>query len=281
MSKKKKKVTQDVIRPTRSITTPPSTSMSTSTSTSTSDMYPSSSSYVSVSTQSSLSSLRDSLPDNPHLYHFKEIFTATKGFLSTKYSSSSSSASWRCLIRGDHVIVFQRKLTRPIDETELRQRLLVICKSHHSSIINLRGASMSGSYMYLVYDYVKGVTLAECLKNQNYTVLSNWMSRIQIAADLAHGLDYIHNSTGLQKKFIHNHIKSSSIIVTESCNCSLLNAKICHFGTAELCGETDGGSKIQGTRGYMSPEFQYSGNPTQKSDVYAFGVVILEILSGE
>ncbi|KAD2804840.1 hypothetical protein E3N88_38217 [Mikania micrantha] len=106
----------------------------------------------SVSSRSSLSSLRDFLPENPHVYNFKEIFTATKGFLSPKYSSSSSSSAWRCVIRGDDVIVFQRKCKRPIDETELRERLLVICKSHHSSLIKLRGASISGSYIYLVYD---------------------------------------------------------------------------------------------------------------------------------
>ncbi|KAL8257743.1 hypothetical protein R6Q59_029785 [Mikania micrantha] len=245
----------------------------------------------SVSSRSSLSSLRDFLPENPHVYHFKEIFTATKGFLSPKYSSSSSA--WRCVIRGDDVIVFQRKCKRPIDETELRERLLVICKSHHSSLIKLRGASISGSYIYLVYDFVTGVSLADCLKNPrnpNFTILSDWMPRIEIAADLAHGLDYIHNSTGLQKKFIHNHIKSSSVIVMQSS--SSMNAVICHFGTAELCNETDSSepdqiklnsnvTKFEGTRGYMSPEFQSTGVATQKSDVYAFGVVVLEILSGE
>lgn len=247
----------------------------------------------SVSSHSSLSSLRQSLPENPHLYDFKEIFSATNKFLSNKYSSSSSSTAWRCVIRGDDVIVFQRKFRRPIEAAELRDRLLVICKSHHSSLIKLRGASMSGSYIYLVYDYVKGASLADCLKNPknpNFTILSDWMSRIQIAADITHGLDYIHNSTGLEKKFIHNHIKSTSIIVTQSTS---LNAKICHFGTAELCGETDCISeadsskpnsrfvKFEGTRGYMSPEFQSTGVATHKSDVYAFGVVLLEILSGK
>lgn len=145
----------------------------------------------------------------------------------------------------------------------------------------------------MVYDYVAGASLSDCLrnaKNPNFTVLSSWASRIRIASDIAHGLDYVHNSTGLGFEFVHNHIKTSSIIIVEPD----LNAKICHFGTSELCGEIMRESpqpkefkrldskinKFEGTRGYMAPEFQRSGVATQKCDVYAFGVVILELLSG-
>lgn len=62
-----------------------------------------------------------------------------------------------------------------------------------------------------------------------------------------------------------------------------MRAKICHFGASDLCGEASGGrtARLEGTRGYMAPEFQVSGVATKKSDVYAFGVVVLELLSGE
>ncbi|KAF7820152.1 lysM domain receptor-like kinase 3 [Senna tora] len=250
----------------------------------------------SASSRASLSSLKDSLPDNPHIYEFSEISSATRNFHSHKFSSSSSSSSWRCSIRDKDVIVFQRKFRRPFDLPELRHRLAVICRSHHSTLVKLLGASVSGNYIYLVYEFVRGVNLAECLRNRlnpSFTDLSTWLSRMQIATDLAHGLDYIHHFSGLNSNFVHNHIKSSSIIVTEE----TLNARVCHFGTSELCDEAPSGSdsskskeikrsgsrtmRLEGTRGYMAPEYQATGVATQKTDVYAFGVVVLELLSGQ
>ncbi|VVB05960.1 unnamed protein product [Arabis nemorensis] len=283
----------------------PSTSTTTgTTTTSTSNSSKTGASSSSVASRTSLASLRESLPENPHIYDVSEIRTATNNFLANRLSSSSSKASWRCNLRGKEVVVFQRKFRRRIAKDELRDRLSDTCRSHHGSIINLLGASISGGgggggdHIYLVYEFVNGASLADCLrnpKNPNFTVLSNWNSRIQIATDLAHGIDYIHNKTGLKiENLVHNHIKSSAVIVTEPD----FNGKICHFGTAQLCGETEEMSperdesrnpkrsesraiRFEGVRGYMSPEFQASGIATQKSDVYAFGVMLLELLSGE
>ncbi|KAK2643395.1 hypothetical protein Ddye_025158 [Dipteronia dyeriana] len=309
-------------QPTQSPGSFPSTSTSgdyTLPSTSSSYTKPSSSS-ASVSSRTSLSSLRHTISESPHIYSFSEIRTATNNFLLKKYSSSSSNC-WRCSLRGRDVMIFQRKFRRKLETYNLRERLAVICRSHHNSIIKLLGASISDDYIYLVYEFINGANLSDCLrnsKNPDFTVLSTWMSRMQIATDLAHGLDYIHNNTGLNLNLVHNHIKSSSIVVTEPS----FNAKICHFGTAQLCGETDeddhernrkvpsfkreseiteiveeedekqpiptsltrsSGKEMQfeGVRGYMSPEFQATGIPTQKSDVYGLGVVMLELISGE
>ncbi|XP_027111525.1 lysM domain receptor-like kinase 3 [Coffea arabica] len=253
-----------------------------------------------------LTRLRDNLPERTHVYDISEISAATNNFKLKPFNSSSSSTSWRCTIRGQNVILIQRKFRRPMNVSELVDRLALICRSHHSSLVRLKGASISGNYIYLVYDYIQGGNLADCLrnpKNPHFTVLSDWLSRVKIAGDIAHGLDYIHHSTGLGFNFIHNHIKASSIIITPT-----LDAKICHFGTADLCGEItmdrddedndklgstkskgkmeykrsgSGRMKLEGTRGYMAPEYRDTGVATEKSDVYAFGVVILELLSGQ
>ncbi|XP_047975457.1 lysM domain receptor-like kinase 3 [Salvia hispanica] len=245
---------------------------------------------ASLSSRTSLSSLRDNLPEKTQVYDFSEIRAATNNFLAKRHSStSSSSQSWRCVLSGKDVVVFQRKLRKSTTSAAAMQKLSVISRGHFTSIVKLVGISISGEHIYLVYEYVHGSDLGLCLRSKidpNFTVLSTWMSRIQIATDVAYGLDYIHNTAGLSVDMVHKHVKSSGIIVTEPS----LNAKICHFGAAELCGEVGeegrqaaaaGERQFEGVRGYMSPEFKATGVATQKSDVYAFGVVILELMTGQ
>ncbi|XP_039162098.1 lysM domain receptor-like kinase 3 [Eucalyptus grandis] len=270
----------------------------------TSTSFPKHSSVTGTSTgtgSSSLSGFRHSLPDNPVIYDFSELRSATNNFLAKPRHSSSSSSCWRCSLRGKDVIVFRRKFRRKIEMGSLKELLGMICRSHLVSIAKLLGASVSGDNIFLAYEFVDGASLSDCLRNPkipNFTVLGTWMSRMQVAADVAHGLDYIHNNTGLNMILVHNHIKSSSVLVTEPS----FRAKICHFGTAQLCGEEDENDEgagegpsasprlkrsdsrrmqFEGARGYMSPEFRVTGVATQKSDVYSFGVVLLELLSGE
>ncbi|KAF8021574.1 hypothetical protein BT93_G1889 [Corymbia citriodora subsp. variegata] len=242
--------------------------------------------------------LKHYLHDTPHIYPFSELSSATGNFLLRPLSPSSSA--WRCSLRGRDVAVFRRRLRRPVELPRLHKLLTSICRSHHSSVAKLLGASLSESDVYLVYEFVKGANLRDCLRNRvnpDYSPLARWASRMQVATDVAHGLEYIHHCTGMNGSgFVHNRIKSSSIVITEDS----LSAKICHLGTTELCGEVaeedeplsspygprpmrtnSSAMKFEGTRGYMSPEFRSTGTPTRKSDVYAFGVIVLELLSGE
>ncbi|CAB4300911.1 unnamed protein product [Prunus armeniaca] len=218
------------------------------------------------------SHIKSSLPENPMIYDMSDIRKAI-------YSKPSWS-SLRSSLRGKDVVIFQRKSVIPLSYSVLNHRLVQISKSYHTSLIKLLGASLSKEYVYLVYEYVPGANLVNCLrnpKNPDFTVLSTWLSRMQVAADLADGLNYMHHLIGDNSTFVHNHIKSSNINVSEQKNLQL-RAKICHFATAALCGETQAlSSTAEGTRVYMAPEAQL----THKCDVYAFGVVLLELISGE
>lgn len=118
---------------------------------------------------------------------------------------------------------------------------------------------------------------------------------MQIAVDVAQGLEYMHHDSNIN--YVHNYVKSSSILVMEPG----YRARICHLGACYLAGESevqdvfdtqgdsssgiqplhrDSSLKITGTQGYMAPEYIESGIVSQKTDVYAFGVVLLELLSG-
>ncbi|XP_078148196.1 protein kinase superfamily protein [Carex rostrata] len=236
----------------------------------------------SLSLSATLSSLRDSLPS---LVSFSDLSTATNNF----HSNHLSNTSWRCPILNHDAVVFQRTFRHPLhlhsDPTVfVSSHLSNLGKSHHAALARLLGASIAGGgdHIYLIYEFVSGASLSECLrnpKNPSFTPLSTWMSRIQVAADLSDGLEYIHTQTGT----IHNRMKSSAVIITDPG----LRAKICHFGSSDLSGELEeskspkGRKRIEGTRGYMAPELLSGGRLSQQSDVYAFGVVLLELLSGE
>lgn len=252
----------------------------------------------STSTPNSLASLRDSLESlaqNPILYTSKEIADATTRFSVGRMGNSSV---WKCALRGKTVAITVRKQKRKIGD--FRSGLRDICNAHHASIVNLLGGCCEGHILYLVYEYVQGSNLGDCLRGSKvpgYTVLGSWISRMQIALDVAQGLEYMHHDSKMN--YVHNYIKSSSILVTEPG----YRARICHLGASYLAGEYDAGGifdtqgdsnanvqsrnlhqrsslKITGTQGYMAPEYIASGIVSQKADVFALGVVLLELLSG-
>ncbi|RWV82831.1 hypothetical protein GW17_00055635 [Ensete ventricosum] len=259
--------------------------------------FPSSGSKASSSSASSLTSLRESLPEPPVLYTFSELCSATGNFHSNRLPRAKSG--WRCSLRGKDAVVFQRRFHGP-DPAALPARLAALARSHHSSLVRLLGASLAGDHVYVVHEFSPGASLIDCLRNQNnpnFTPLSTWISRMQVASDLAHGLEYIHLHSS-----IHNRLKSSSVLVTEPD----FRARICHFGAADLADEIppatdeeDGkadsitppptgirrtGSRrmrIEGSRGYMAPELLAGGSISRRSDVFAFGIVLLELISGD
>ncbi|XP_057814600.2 lysM domain receptor-like kinase 3 [Cryptomeria japonica] len=250
------------------------------------------------------------LPEKPILYMFKEITEATIQFTNGRLGKSSV---YKSNLRGKIVAITTRKLQAIGD---FRSGLGRICNIHHFNLIKLLGGCCNGGRVILVYDYVQGSSLADCLRNSRmpgYTVLNTWISRMQIAIDVGKALEYMHHDTRLH--YVHNYLKSSSIIITEPG----YRAMMCHVGACYLTGEYEfednkkicdvskdksisaeiteeqgpnpchqgrkmskraKSMRITGIMGYMSPEYVSSGIVSQKDDVFAFGVILLELLAG-
>ncbi|XP_066332915.1 lysM domain receptor-like kinase 3 [Miscanthus floridulus] len=268
----------------------------------------STSSSTTASSAASLAALRDSLPELPLLFTFHDLAAATANFSAAHRlvpAAPSSSNSFRCALRGHPAAVFRRPLRR--DARDVAARLAVLGHCHHAAITRLLGAAASPdrTTLFLAYELVPDASPLSVLlrnpKNPSFTPLASWHSRLQLAADVCDALYYVH----LQADTIHNRLSASSVLVCG--DGPLPRAKIAHFGAADLAGELPvehkdddgGGSKgsssssgghrrtssrgrrIEGTRGYMAPELVAGGPPSRRSDVFALGVVLLELLSGQ
>uniref|UniRef100_A0A2P2LST2 Kinase family protein n=1 Tax=Rhizophora mucronata TaxID=61149 RepID=A0A2P2LST2_RHIMU len=153
----------------------------------------------------------------------------------------------------------------------------------HSNIIRLSGFCLHHGNTYLVYEYAESGSLSDRLRNECQKAASlclDWKQRVQIAYDVADALNYLHNYTN--PPYIHKNLKSSNILLDAN-----LRAKISNFGLARALEEEDSEGGLQltrhvvGTQGYMPPEYIENGVITPKLDVFAFGVVMLELLSGK
>ncbi|XP_057433419.1 chitin elicitor receptor kinase 1-like [Lotus japonicus] len=157
---------------------------------------------------------------------------------------------------------------------EFLAELKVLTHVHHLNLVRLIGYCVEGS-LFLVYEYIENGNLSEHLRGSGRDPLS-WPARVQIALDSARGLEYIHEHT--VPVYIHRDIKSANILIDKN-----FRGKVADFGLTKLTeyGSSSLQTRLVGTFGYMPPEYAQYGEISPKVDVYAFGVVLYELVSGK
>ncbi|GMH15162.1 hypothetical protein Nepgr_017003 [Nepenthes gracilis] len=160
--------------------------------------------------------------------------------------------------------------------TEFTNEVKLLSRAQHRNVVNLWGYCTHGEEKLLVYEYVPRESLDKLLHQLGKKMDLGWKRRYDIIAGIAKGLVYLHEDS--PSCIIHRDIKASNILLDEN-----WVAKIADFGMARLFpeDETHVNTRVAGTNGYMAPEYVMHGHLSAKADVFSFGVLTLELISGQ
>ncbi|KAF9587558.1 hypothetical protein IFM89_004016 [Coptis chinensis] len=205
-------------------------------------------------------------------FSYEELARATDDFnLANKIGQGGFGTVFYAELRGEKAAI--KKMDMQASK-EFLAELKVLTHVHHLNLVRLIGYCVEGS-LFLVYEYIENGNLSQHLRAKEGEPLP-WSTRVQIALDSARGLEYIHEHT--VPVYIHRDIKSANILIDKN-----YHGKVADFGLTKLTevGSTSLLTRLVGTFGYMPPEYAQYGDVSPKVDVYAFGVVLYELISAK
>ncbi|XP_078148862.1 proline-rich receptor-like protein kinase PERK13 [Carex rostrata] len=209
-------------------------------------------------------------------FSYEEILEMTGGF---SRENLLGEGGFGCVYKGwlpdgRCVAVKQLKAGSGQGEREFQAEVEIISRIHHRHLVSLVGYCIVEHHRMLVYEFVPNSTLEHHLHGKVVPVM-DWGKRMKIAIGSARGLTYLHDDC--HPRIIHRDIKSANILLDYA-----FEAQVADFGLAKFSNDTytHVSTRVMGTFGYLAPEYASSGKLTDRSDVFSFGVVLLELITG-
>ncbi|XP_016651799.1 PREDICTED: proline-rich receptor-like protein kinase PERK4 isoform X2 [Prunus mume] len=218
-----------------------------------------------------------SLGFNKSTFTYDELAAATNGFSEANLLGQGGFGYVHkgVLPNGKEVAVKSLKSGSGQGEREFAAEVEIISRVHHRHLVSLVGYCIAGGQRMLVYEFVENKTMEYHLHGKGLPPM-DWPTRLRIAVGSAKGLAYLHEDC--HPKIIHRDIKSANILLDFN-----FEAMVADFGLAKLSSDnyTHVSTRVMGTFGYLAPEYASSGKLSEKSDVFSFGVMLLELITGK
>ncbi|XP_062201884.1 cysteine-rich receptor-like protein kinase 2 isoform X3 [Phragmites australis] len=211
-------------------------------------------------------------------FSYKDLKKGTSGFsLENKLGQGSNGTVYKAVLHGRNEVAAKRLFLNTkqcIDQ--FFNEVDVISQVRHKNLVKLLGCSVDGPESFLIYEYHSNRSLDLFIFGGDQSMHLDWQQRFDVIQGIAEGLCYLHEES--ETRIIHRDIKASNVLLDQK-----LKPKITDFGLARvLCGDrTHLTTGIAGTVGYMAPEYVVHGHLTEKADVYSFGVLVIEIVTGK
>ncbi|KAK4392340.1 L-type lectin-domain containing receptor kinase SIT2 [Sesamum angolense] len=217
--------------------------------------------------------------DCPHRFRYKDLHKATKGFKETeKIGAGGFGKVYKGILPATGVEVAVKKImsNNPLQGMrEFAAEIESLGRLRHKNLVNLQGWCKHKNGLLLVYDYVLNGSLDSLLYNSKNGNFLTWEQRFNIVKGVASGLLYLHEEW--EQVVIHRDVKSSNVLIDHD-----MNARLGDFGLARLYdhGKNSHTTNVVGTIGYIAPELARTGKASKSSDVFAYGILLLEVACG-
>ncbi|KAL6909633.1 hypothetical protein ACP4OV_001292 [Aristida adscensionis] len=205
-------------------------------------------------------------------YHYKDLQKATSNFTTILGQGSFGPVYKAVMATGEVVAVKVLASDSRQGEREFQTEVALLSRLHHRNLVNLVGYCVEKGQRILIYEYMSNGSLASLLYGDNKRSL-NWQERLHIAHDISHGIEYLHE--GAVPPVIHRDLKSDNILLDHS-----MRAKVADFGLSKEEVYDGRKSGLKGTYGYMDPDYMSTNKFTKKSDIYSFGIILFELITG-